>query len=65
MYLCTAFVIDQWCNGSTAVFGTACLGSNPGWSTNKSTHFFMNVVSFFRVFWGETYVSPFFLDNLK
>lgn len=24
-----------WCNGSTAVFGTACLGSNPGGTTFK------------------------------
>jgi hypothetical protein len=23
-------VIASWCNGSTSVFGTACLGSNPG-----------------------------------
>lgn len=25
--------IVQWCNGSTADFGSACLGSNPGWTT--------------------------------
>ena len=24
---------DRWCNGSTADFGSACLGSNPGWTT--------------------------------
>lgn len=27
--------IVQWCNGSTADFGSACLGSNPGWTTVK------------------------------
>jgi hypothetical protein len=26
-------MIDRWCNGSTADFGSACLGSNPGRST--------------------------------
>ena len=26
--------IVLWCNGSTAVFGSACLGSNPGKTTN-------------------------------
>jgi hypothetical protein len=25
--------IDRWCNGSTADFGSACPGSNPGRST--------------------------------
>ena len=25
--------IVLWCNGSTAVFGSACLGSNPGKTT--------------------------------
>ena len=25
--------IVSWCNGSTAVFGSACLGSNPGETT--------------------------------
>lgn len=25
----------SWCNGSTAVFGTACLGSSPGETTDK------------------------------
>ena len=28
----------QWCNGSTTVFGTVCLGSNPGWTTKKNSH---------------------------
>ena len=29
----------QWCNGSTTVFGTVCLGSNPGWTTEVTlTH---------------------------
>ena len=27
--------IVLWCNGSTAVFGSACLGSNPGKTTGK------------------------------
>ena len=27
--------IVLWCNGSTAVFGSACLGSNPGKTTQK------------------------------
>ena len=27
--------IDRWCNGSTADFGSACLGSNPSRSTKK------------------------------
>lgn len=44
-YLCTALgtyigMLEQrivlWCNGSTAVFGSACLGSNPGKTTFKS-----------------------------
>ena len=26
-------MIVLWCNGSTAVFGSACLGSNPGKTT--------------------------------
>ena len=26
--------IVLWCNGSTAVFGSACLGSNPGKTTS-------------------------------
>lgn len=25
-----------WCNGSTTVFGTVCLGSNPGGTTFKA-----------------------------
>ena len=29
-------MIVLWCNGSTAVFGSACLGSNPGKTTRKS-----------------------------
>gem|GEM_PF-2138430 len=34
-YLCTAFEekhnkFGLWCNGSTTVFGSVCLGSNPG-----------------------------------
>lgn len=36
MYFCNLKMngnFDQWCNGSTTVFGTVCLGSNPGWST--------------------------------
>lgn len=28
----------QWCNGSTTVFGTVCLGSNPGWTTQRNSH---------------------------
>ena len=43
-YLCSALDdmhrlgnrIVLWCNGSTAVFGSACLGSNPGKTTLKS-----------------------------
>ena len=31
-YLCAPNV--RWCNGSTAVFGTACQGSNPCRTTN-------------------------------
>lgn len=27
--------IVQWCNGSTTVFGSVCLGSNPGRTTFK------------------------------
>lgn len=27
--------IVLWCNGSTAVFGSACPGSNPGKTTHK------------------------------
>ena len=27
---------DQWCNGSTTDFGSASLGSSPGWSTLNS-----------------------------
>ncbi len=41
-YLCTAVepqafstMIVLWCNGSTAVFGSACLGSNPGKTTQR------------------------------
>ena len=30
--------IVLWCNGSTAVFGSACLGSNPGKTTEKSDY---------------------------
>lgn len=33
-----------WCNGSTTVFGTVCLGSNPGGTTFKTgflTRFFV------------------------
>ena len=30
-YFCIGIVL--WCNGSTAVFGSACLGSNPGKTT--------------------------------
>ena len=42
LYLCNALGNDAvpwakrivlWCNGSTAVFGSACLGSNPGKTT--------------------------------
>lgn len=29
--------IDQWCNGSTTVFGTVSLGSNPSWLTKTLT----------------------------
>ena len=28
--------IVLWCNGSTAVFGSACLGSNPGKTTKRT-----------------------------
>ncbi len=28
-------MIVQWCNGSTAVFGTACGGSSPPWTTQQ------------------------------
>ena len=28
-------MIDPWCNGSTADFGSACQGSNPCGSTNN------------------------------
>ncbi|MBO5272413.1 MAG: hypothetical protein J6B30_06325 [Muribaculaceae bacterium] len=41
-YLCNALGrkswairIVLWCNGSTAVFGSACLGSSPGKTTKK------------------------------
>ena len=38
-YICSPKpIIDLWCNGSTAVSGSACLGSNPG----KSTKFKVN-----------------------
>ncbi len=30
-------MIVSWCNGSTAVFGSACPGSNPSETTNKMT----------------------------
>lgn len=32
--------IVLWCNGSTAVFGSACPGSNPGKTTNSPRPFF-------------------------
>ena len=32
-----SFRIVLWCNGSTAVFGSACPGSNPGKTTLKNT----------------------------
>ena len=38
---------DQWCNGSTTVFGTVCLGSNPGWSTLETLT--LKVGVFFRI----------------
>lgn len=49
-YLCTAIAtdkvfsqcriakIDLWCNGSTTDFGSVCLGSNPGRSTQRLKH---------------------------
>ena len=33
--------IVLWCNGSTAVFGSACLGSNPGKTTQKKSFGFL------------------------
>lgn len=52
-YLCTAVGhiafgkrIVLWCNGSTAVFGSACLGSNPGKTTHKVAVF---AATFFRI----------------
>lgn len=38
--------IVLWCNGSTAVFGSACLGSNPGKTTHKVVVF---AATFFRI----------------
>lgn len=35
LILQTKIKIDPWCNGSTADFGSACLGSNPGGSTKN------------------------------
>ena len=29
----------RWCNGSTADFGSACLGSSPGRTTKRKTHY--------------------------
>lgn len=31
----TTKAIELWCNGSTTVFGTVCVGSNPASSTNE------------------------------
>ncbi len=59
-YLCNAFEREHnkfgpWCNGSTTVFGTVCLGSNPGGPTKRKTlrrflrsvfYFYENSVSF-------------------
>ena len=40
-------MIVSWCNGSTAVFGSACLGSNPGETTiNRNTICFVAVFPF-------------------
>ena len=33
--------IGLWCNGSTADFGSASLGSNPGSPTNKEPRFWL------------------------
>ena len=30
--------IVLWCNGSTTGFGSVCLGSNPGRTTQKKRH---------------------------
>ena len=31
--------LGSWCNGSTTVFGTVCLGSNPGRATLKRSSY--------------------------
>ena len=42
-------MIVSWCNGSTAVFGSACLGSNPGETTIKSD-LILNQIAFSILF---------------
>lgn len=59
-YLCTALgtyigMLEQrivlWCNGSTAVFGSACLGSNPGKTTQQiRKQLIFNACGFFYVY---------------
>lgn len=34
-YFCTPQLTVPWCNGSTADFGSACPGSNPGGTAKK------------------------------
>lgn len=49
-YFCSRFdwwnQFVQWCNGSTADFGSACLGSNPGWTTIKHKTLYQRVLCF-------------------
>ena len=45
-YLCRVFLrikhtIVSWCNGSTTGFGSVCLGSNPGETTQKIANYFI------------------------
>jgi hypothetical protein len=55
LYLCARLqkessesLFVSWCNGSTAVFGTACLGSNPSETTIfLAVELFEKVQSFF------------------
>lgn len=43
LYLCRPLFkgngFAPWCNGSTPVFGTVCLGSNPGGATLKRSSY--------------------------
>ena len=38
--------IEIWCNGSTTDFGSVCLGSNPGISTQKAGDIFIGFFVF-------------------